>query len=518
MYPILYAFIALLLAALVMLRKKLWMVWCGVVLIMRGIKGQVGPHVGKTDVGPRVRDVNKEVLKGMGAAVRGVIHAVTPHVPCFGVDGGKVEVLSQPEEFLESVVEKIETAEKRIIIATLYLGTSAKCSRIVRAMESALKRNPSLKATVLVDYGRGQRKENNESVATMFAPLVARFSPERVQIRMFMVPLCGAIFRHAPATIREIAGVQHIKAFVIDNSTLLTGANLNDDYFTNRQDRYIWIHDTINVSNWVAALINSLAELSYVCEGGCPRELKPTFPSGKSHPIFSGPSPSPYHEFSEDLMKNLLDLLNVEDDIPTGSDTYVMPLMQLAAVGLQHEANLIVQSVITTPVGGELVISSAYPNMTGNMSHAINSSGADTVRIVAPAEDANGFYGAKGAKAYVPLSYTSFLASFVGSLTRIAHISLWSKLGWTYHGKGLWFPGGTIIGSTNIGHRSTSLDAELSFLILTASSVLTEKLDKEVKLILSNTTEADVRSQHASQPVTTKLALFIITNILYPFL
>lgn len=33
--------------------------------------------------------------------------------------------------------------------------------------------------------------------------------------------------------------VSHVKACVSDNDVLLTGANLSDDYFTNRQDRYL---------------------------------------------------------------------------------------------------------------------------------------------------------------------------------------------------------------------------------------------------------------------------------------
>lgn len=45
------------------------------------------------------------------------------------------------------------------------------------------------------------------------------------------------ITRMIPGAVKEVFGVHHIKAHVFDNNILITGANLSEDYFTNRQDR-----------------------------------------------------------------------------------------------------------------------------------------------------------------------------------------------------------------------------------------------------------------------------------------
>lgn len=43
--------------------------------------------------------------------------------------------------------------------------------------------------------------------------------------------------RLLPPRVREVVGVMHMKAFVFDDSLLLSGANLSNSYFTNRQVR-----------------------------------------------------------------------------------------------------------------------------------------------------------------------------------------------------------------------------------------------------------------------------------------
>ncbi len=42
--------------------------------------------------------------------------------------------------------------------------------------------------------------------------------------------------------IRETLGTFHFKSVIFDDTILLTGANLSEDYFTNRKDRYIVIN------------------------------------------------------------------------------------------------------------------------------------------------------------------------------------------------------------------------------------------------------------------------------------
>ena len=45
-------------------------------------------------------------------------------------------------------------------------------------------------------------------------------------------------YRVLPPRVSEIVGVCHLKAFIYDDNVLMTGANLSNTYFNNRQDRW----------------------------------------------------------------------------------------------------------------------------------------------------------------------------------------------------------------------------------------------------------------------------------------
>jgi len=56
---------------------------------------------------------------------------------------------------------------------------------------------------------------------------------------------------------REIFGVHHIKAAVFDNNVILTGANMNDSYYTNRTDRYWIIKNCEPFADHISQLIST---------------------------------------------------------------------------------------------------------------------------------------------------------------------------------------------------------------------------------------------------------------------
>ncbi|KAI9576186.1 hypothetical protein GQX74_014246 [Glossina fuscipes] len=49
--------------------------------------------------------------------------------------------------------------------------------------------------------------------------------------------------RWIPPRWNELLGLQHMKIYLFDDAILISGAILSNDYFTNRQDRYILIED-----------------------------------------------------------------------------------------------------------------------------------------------------------------------------------------------------------------------------------------------------------------------------------
>ncbi|MEE4248180.1 MAG: hypothetical protein V2I33_22550 [Kangiellaceae bacterium] len=60
----------------------------------------------------------------------------------------------------------------------------------------------------------------------------------------------------------EIMGVQHIKVAVFDNHVLLTGANLQEEYFTDRQDRYMVFKHCGELADYYDDLINIIIDSS----------------------------------------------------------------------------------------------------------------------------------------------------------------------------------------------------------------------------------------------------------------
>ena len=63
--------------------------------------------------------------------------------------------------------------------------------------------------------------------------------------------------------LREIFGVHHLKAAVFDNSVIITGANLSEDYFTDRQDRAYIISNCTPLANYFSDLISILIDVSF---------------------------------------------------------------------------------------------------------------------------------------------------------------------------------------------------------------------------------------------------------------
>ena len=63
--------------------------------------------------------------------------------------------------------------------------------------------------------------------------------------------------------LREIFGVHHMKVHVFDNHVMMTGANLSEDYFTDRQDRCIVIQDCQALADYFDDLINLVQDVSY---------------------------------------------------------------------------------------------------------------------------------------------------------------------------------------------------------------------------------------------------------------
>jgi len=125
----------------------------------------------------------------------------------------------------DSSQAKILRASDRIYLSTLYIGKTE--HELISTIREALQNQPNLKVSILTDALRGTRETPEPSCASLLAPLVADFGPDRVEIRMYHTPnLTGLRKRIIPKRINEGWGLQHMKLYGVDDEIIISGCEL----------------------------------------------------------------------------------------------------------------------------------------------------------------------------------------------------------------------------------------------------------------------------------------------------
>lgn len=111
----------------------------------------------------------------------------------------------------------------------------------------------------------------------------------------------------SPERFREIFGLQHMKLYIFDNSLIISGANLCNEYFINRQDRYFEIKDK-KIADFYDGLVSKVQEFSFKMDQNNQLEMKNDWP----HP-FKG-SILDFVEKANNLIVNYMcDVRNQQD-------------------------------------------------------------------------------------------------------------------------------------------------------------------------------------------------------------
>lgn len=95
----------------------------------------------------------------------------------------------------------------------------------VQTLHEALRANPNLQLTILVDYLRSTRElPRAASSASLLGSLAAAF-PNQVDIRLFHTPaLHGWQKRFVPKRFNEGWGLQHMKCYGFDDDVIMSGS------------------------------------------------------------------------------------------------------------------------------------------------------------------------------------------------------------------------------------------------------------------------------------------------------
>ncbi|XP_067860118.1 CDP-diacylglycerol--glycerol-3-phosphate 3-phosphatidyltransferase, mitochondrial isoform X2 [Heptranchias perlo] len=438
-------------------------------------------------------------------------------VPAFGISGSQVKVLNSPSEFYGTMKEHIKMAKKRIVMASLYLGTGPLEQELVDCIEETLQRSQEetmisdLRVSVLLDCTRGSRGKKNSR--TMLIPLLKKF-PNQVRVSLYHTPdLRGILKLLIPERFNETIGLQHIKVYLFDNNVIISGANLSDSYFTNRQDRYVLLHDCREIADFFDELVNAVSDVSLQLQQNDTADVKP----GMVHP-FTGSRT----DFCAAANKRIMAVVNEarstqqyrnhlmslaegssEEELALPSDvgrtvsctdTWIYPIIQMRPFEIRIDEQVTETLMTEAEVDSKMYLTSGYFNLTRAYMNLILGTSAD-YQILLASPEVNGFFGAKGVAGAIPSAYVYIARQFY---SRVCQSGLQDRIrlheyfrkGWTFHAKGLWYylsgsrwPCLTLIGSPNFGYRSVHRDLEAQLAIITENHKLQQQLQQCLEVL-----------------------------------
>ncbi|CDK27946.1 unnamed protein product [Kuraishia capsulata CBS 1993] len=457
------------------------------------------------------RNSSLTVGDGFHPKLRAVINQLDGVAPRFLLKQGEISILSHPEEFYSLLKEKIAGAQKRIFLSSLYIGKAQ--DELVGCLASALRENSKLKVSILADALRSTREEPERCPATLLAGLVEEFGQHRVDVRMYHTPHLNGINKAVfPRRLNEIWGLQHMKIYGFDHEVILSGANLSQDYFTNRQDRY-YVFKSEKLSDYYFKVQSAIGSLSYQL---LPSNSKSTF---RLYWPSSNKTSEPHLNLERFIIDSTFFLHKVlkesgsesaEPIVTQPNDTVVYPVSQFTPLmkpdqSTEKPAILRLLSLLDSPTT-KWTFTAGYFNMHSQLQKRFLSAlGQGTIITAAP--EANSFYKSGGISYYLPAAYLYNTKKFLESVRdnrRDAQINVYEWQngivntvgGWSYHAKGIWItapdenePSITVVGSSNYTKRAYSVDLETNAVIITSDPDLKSKMQAEIEHLQQYTTK-----------------------------
>ena len=463
------------------------------------------------------------------AAADSALSSLAAHgLPRFPVPATAVRVLHTPTELHDELVRSSLGARKRVHLASLYLGDGPLETSVVEAVTTSQAAIPSRQLSLLVDYHRARRKG-----ALSLVSRIAHAPNARVHLLASpAAPTAGTIraLGGIGGMLSEVHGVQHTKLAIFDDTVLITGANLSEDYLSNRQDRYMLLRGVPELAAFMVGLLDVLADHSHSCvavegddvvvkdaepqssssaatasaanataiatataatTGAASTAARASMARGGFHdgaslslvPPSAPPAVDPYSGLAEALSRAFADADVVRGGPHAGcagETCYVVPMMQMGAIGLTQESDA-VKALLELAAGGStggstddddgtadsgaamgrqplpLLLSSPYLNppaayidglaqplqgaANATRQHSALAAPAGTTTLLSAAPFASGFYRAGGVKGLIPHVYSALeqrLVGTAGSLGVPLRVEHYAREGWTYHAKGLW--------------------------------------------------------------------------------
>ncbi|KJE94130.1 cdp-diacylglycerol-serine O-phosphatidyltransferase, variant [Capsaspora owczarzaki ATCC 30864] len=277
--------------------------------------------------------------------------------PSFKINASNVRVLHEPSDFFSTLLKGVAQAKRQITLASLYLGTGARERELIEALHLALSTRPELRVNILLDCMRGSRGENEKkSSRAMLLPLLERFG-DRITLSLYHTPLLRSLKKKLiPAKFDETISVQHMKLYMWDDTILLSGANLSQDYFTNRQDRYMLFEDCPEVVGFFQKVSRVVEEHSYRVSS------KNTLEARRFDPLACS-----IDEFGASMAAGMRAILaqapqHSPAQRPASTEALVLPSIQLGCFGFKHDQAITSHILSSTPTDCAVWVASGYFN------------------------------------------------------------------------------------------------------------------------------------------------------------
>lgn len=439
-----------------------------------------------------------------------IFRSLAHHSRVFPLRSEDVTILPTPRTFYEQLRKNLRHAQHRVTLSSLYLGTGELEKGLVEALNARLRENPQLQVQIVLDFSRGQRGGQDDSSVAVMKQLLLDF-PDNVQLYLYKVPQLRGVKAMLPPPFNETMGVLHSKVYLADDTLILSGANLSEDYFTDRQDRYVQMHGCADLADFYDQFVRIVARHSHrVSISG--RESKTTKRRNEKR-VTNGDAPLVTRKYElippteddeeanavmkqafEDLVANQKPQSQTQDEeftLSADHDTWAFPTIQFTPIDMRQDEVVLSEFMRQVPPKSSLQIASGYLNFPPFLSDLLIRCNAN-LDIITAAPIANSFYNAHGVKGAVPMAYSLIEQDFYlqAQTSRGENCATvlreFNRHEWTFHGKGMWWsprvdadPQFTIMGSSNFGQRSYGCDLESQLMLYTKSPSLQVRMRTE---------------------------------------
>ena len=369
----------------------------------------------------------------------------------FAIDPQAISALPDAAAYRTVLLERIASAQRRIVIVALYLQEDEAGQEVLDALYQAKAARPELQIVIVVDWFRARRGLLGAGRQPGNA---AWYQAQREQRGL------DVVIHGVPVQTRELFGVLHLKGSVIDDCVIYTGASLNNVYL-HRFDRYrLDRYHLFECPSLADAMVSLVHEVL----------------ASAATPRLDQPAPPATRTMRAAIRRLRARLRRMTYPLPAEPASHGLRVIPLLGIGRGNPLNRAICALLAA-ADEQIIISTPYFNPPRLVMTEIDRALARGValEIIVGDRTANDFYVAPGepfsASGVLPYLYEDTLRAFakrrqaaidVGQLT----LRIWNDPGHTFHAKGVWIDQRySLLTGNNLNPRGFNLDLENGLLI-----------------------------------------------------